>query len=641
MQIKSLYLAHFGRFHRKKIDLKPGVNIIYGANETGKSTVHHFISSMFFGVERLRGKASKKDEYSRFQPWEQGKNYEGSMEISHEDQDYRLVRNFYREDEFFRVEDLETGKILKLQGNTIDGLVEGLNRSRFKNTLSISQMESSVEPGFGLTLQAYMANVQRTRSQAVDLGKTLDYLKKEKKSCQNTELEKRMNHLKVQMNEEISAGIEREVVAEEITKRQEMLAQVRQEMKQFSQQDKEKRLREQKERMEAIRLIEENNYVAAQYQQKKAAYEQIKKQTEEDRFDELKEQWDEANAAYDDMEDRYSQTFGRNLSILFSIMMFGLMPVIGVFFLSDQTTLRLISVGIWFGVVLLFALLLRGSRRRMKHRVDEQKQVVVQLQQQLEKQMFGNNQAMLIPLKEELTLLRERYESLQEPLKPYIEKYGEDISLEMNDEADSEDALDFLRDKETRILQALERLQVQKELFEQKDLDEAELEMEMHQLSLEVEEQKYKADVIGECMQIIQTLSEEIHSDFGPALNQEVSKLMRELTDGKYEHVVVDNELNLKVDTDTGFVMADQLSTGTKEQLYLALRVAMVHLFYPKKNMPLLFDDSFVCYDEQRLARILSWLSKQGFEQILIFSCQHREMDLMDRMGLEYHSVYL
>ena len=63
--------------------------------------------------------------------------------------------------------------------------------------------------------------------------------------------------------------------------------------------------------------------------------------------------------------------------------------------------------------------------------------------------------------------------------------------------------------------------------------------------------------------------------------------------------------------------------------------------FYPKKNMPLIFDDSFVSYDDQRLARILSWLSKQGFEQILIFSCQHREMNLMDRMGLEYHSIYL
>ena len=178
MQIKSLYLAHFGRFHRKSVELKPGINIIYGENEAGKSTIHHFISAMLFGVERLRGKASKKDEYSRFQPWEEGKNYEGSMEIRHNGQTYRLIRNFYREDEFFRIEHLETGKILNLPNQAIDGLVEGLNRSNFKNTLSISQLESVVDSNFGLSLQAYMANVQRTKNQAVDLGRTLDYLKK-------------------------------------------------------------------------------------------------------------------------------------------------------------------------------------------------------------------------------------------------------------------------------------------------------------------------------------------------------------------------------------------------------------------------------------------------------------------------------
>ena len=277
----------------------------------------------------------------------------------------------------------------------------------------------------------------------------------------------------------------------------------------------------------------------------------------------------------------------------------------------------------------------------MKHRLDVLKETALDLQKQLEGLMFGNGQAMLVQLENELAALRVRYESLQEPLRPYIEKYGENISFELEEEEEDEDTLDFLRDKEARILQTLERLQVQKELMERRDLDKEEVEMEMTQLSLEVEERKNKADIIGECMQIIQSLSEEIHSDFGPALNREVSQLMWELTGGKYERVLVDNELNLKIDTGNGFVLAGQLSTGTKEQLYLALRVAMVNLFYPEKNMPLLFDDSFAYYDDKRLARMLSWLSKQGFDQIVIFSCQHREMDMMDRMGIQYHGIYL
>lgn len=59
MIIKQLNLDHFGKFHGREIDLNPGVNIIYGANESGKSTVHAFIQSMLFGAERLRGRGAR------------------------------------------------------------------------------------------------------------------------------------------------------------------------------------------------------------------------------------------------------------------------------------------------------------------------------------------------------------------------------------------------------------------------------------------------------------------------------------------------------------------------------------------------------------------------------------------------------
>ena len=80
--IKQLNLDHFGKFHGREIDLNPGVNIIYGANESGKSTVHAFIQSMLFGAERLRGRGAGRDAYSKYQPWEGGASYEGRMRIS-------------------------------------------------------------------------------------------------------------------------------------------------------------------------------------------------------------------------------------------------------------------------------------------------------------------------------------------------------------------------------------------------------------------------------------------------------------------------------------------------------------------------------------------------------------------------------
>lgn len=85
MIIKQLNLDHFGKFHGREIDLNPGVNIIYGANESGKSTVHAFIQSMLFGAERLRGRGAGRDAYSKYQPWEGGASYEGRMRLSYQD----------------------------------------------------------------------------------------------------------------------------------------------------------------------------------------------------------------------------------------------------------------------------------------------------------------------------------------------------------------------------------------------------------------------------------------------------------------------------------------------------------------------------------------------------------------------------
>ena len=60
MEILELNIQHFGKFLEHRMKLLPGVNIIYGGNETGKSTIHAFIRAMFFGIEPGRGKKMKR-----------------------------------------------------------------------------------------------------------------------------------------------------------------------------------------------------------------------------------------------------------------------------------------------------------------------------------------------------------------------------------------------------------------------------------------------------------------------------------------------------------------------------------------------------------------------------------------------------
>ena len=55
MIIKELNLIHFGKFHHFCIELGPHMNLIFGPNEAGKSTVYAFIYAMLFGMRRARG----------------------------------------------------------------------------------------------------------------------------------------------------------------------------------------------------------------------------------------------------------------------------------------------------------------------------------------------------------------------------------------------------------------------------------------------------------------------------------------------------------------------------------------------------------------------------------------------------------
>lgn len=54
MKLIDLHMNNFGKFHDCSICFEDGLNVIYGKNEAGKSTLHSFIRGMLFGMERQR-----------------------------------------------------------------------------------------------------------------------------------------------------------------------------------------------------------------------------------------------------------------------------------------------------------------------------------------------------------------------------------------------------------------------------------------------------------------------------------------------------------------------------------------------------------------------------------------------------------
>ena len=56
MKILSLHIDGFGKLNDLDLSFEDGLNVLYGKNEAGKSTLHTFIRGMLFGIERQRGR---------------------------------------------------------------------------------------------------------------------------------------------------------------------------------------------------------------------------------------------------------------------------------------------------------------------------------------------------------------------------------------------------------------------------------------------------------------------------------------------------------------------------------------------------------------------------------------------------------
>lgn len=187
MQLLDLYIDGFGKFHDRSITFEPGLNIIYGKNEAGKSTLHTFIRSMLFGLERGRGRASKNDLYSRCEPWEQKAAYGGRLRLEQDGTVYRIERNFQKDQKSLVVINETLGREIEPTKAFMDTLLCGLNEVTYTNTISIGQLKSATDGGMVSELKNYIANMNTSGNMALNITKATAYLKSKRR-----ELERQM-----------------------------------------------------------------------------------------------------------------------------------------------------------------------------------------------------------------------------------------------------------------------------------------------------------------------------------------------------------------------------------------------------------------------------------------------------------------
>ena len=609
MRLLELHIDGFGKFHDRTISFNDGINIIYGKNEAGKSTLHTFIRGMLFGIERGRGRAAKNDLYTKYEPWENSGTYEGWLRLEKDGTIYRIERRFRKENKSLKIINETKGLEEEATPAFVSSLLDGLTETMYNNTISIGQLKSATEDGMVTELKNYIANMNTTGNISLNITKATAFLRNQKRS--------------------LEAGLIPEA-SREFTS---LLAEIRNVEAEIAGPEHENQLAAYQNMRTQVKGLIDNTQT-----QKKDLDEKLangKKVLSDNGFTDRAS----VDAMSSDAERLYSEynTLNGECNKKSRKVLSGLTAVLGVAGLGAAATLGYFNLtaylpvcgaaataAVIFFIISLFIL----QKDKEYHR------------------LFDNTSSELGAL-----LARHLGDSAvsEDAMNAFRARMGEFSKL-----------CDMVTQSEAEIrkfLEDLSNLQTKQagcsEMIEKQQRTQWELEKKLEHLSNCKNKAKALKRTLAEndrihdeivaidlAQETMADLSSSIRDSFGLYLNKEASQYITGITGGIYDSMSIDENLNVFLNTKTKLVPLENVSSGTMDQVYLALRLAAAKLLQGSgSGFPLIFDDSFTQYDDERLKTALEWLASAYGGQIIIFTCHRREAQMLRARQVEFQLI--
>ena len=621
MKLLSLHIDGFGKFKNKDLQFADNMNIVYGYNEAGKSTIFMFIEAMFYGLERAKGRASKSDTWTKFKPWGNGDIYGGNLRFSYQDKNYRIERDFTKTATTpFAVVNETDGKNVENPGEFLKEALCGLSQTAYSNTVSISQLKSATDAKMVVELKNYIANMNTTGNMSLNINKASDFLK-EKKKAFTASLDPDAAKTYNQNLTEIRA-LEKKISSPEFSTHLKTLKEA--------------------DAITEKRIIDLNS-------QKESLIESIasKRQHLSDLgFNDKKtiiELQNDLNKGYNDYLSAYEnekKSINKVYSTIFLVLSIVSVILAGYIFKTGKSNFLTTATGISYQfamvlfIIICLASLIFASYIYTVHNKDNRH---------------------LTELKVNLIAIMARVGSFDSITEENINRANKTLSskLRIFDEMEADIA------KCEALSADIENLRAKKAAYasgiDAKKQNEWELEKLMEKLAqlkeantslkniiAENDKIRFEIDAIDLATETLKNLSQTIKNSFGLYLNKDASELIEGITGGVYDSISIDENFNVFLNTPNRLVPIEQASSGTMDQVYLALRIAAGRLMQGRaKELPFIFDDSFVNYDSIRLRAALLWIANNVPEQIIVFSCHMREAQLMTATMQDFNLIEL
>ena len=622
MIIREANIGKFGKLENQKYQFAPQINVIYGANESGKSTLMQFLKAMLFGLEKTRVRKTL-DTYNRYEPWDTPAYFYGSMMFETGQQQFLLERNFYYKEKRARLVNIRDGEELSVEYGDLDMLLGNVGAAAYENTCCIGQEQLLPGRELGVLLEDERSNLAQTGSGDFQLSKALQELEQKRKNAEKTrkELEQqRLSHIhQLEVNQQV---LERDIAG----------LKAQQEKQSTQQGTVQEQVRALQQQMEPVQTAYQT--VCRREQELKSAVAQEQLEWEQAEREQWKrEQFRREQEEADALQQKSGKNAGFSPLLLIGVAGLILAPVLRSAMDGFQKIAPALNI---ICIILILAGLVSAYRKSREKKTADSGQkhrqsVNDSVQNHREQDSRANDRANLQSVERE-----ERKAALDQQLQRVCQQ-----------KSTLEEQLQKLKDQKKSLqLQAARQEGSGDQLQSQIQEKEVELEnlteqvAELQQETLEEQHAREDRDALELAAETMSRLAARMSKTLEHTLDKEMSEILAQITGNVHEQ--------LQVTDGQGIVLAEQLqkrtpeaySQGTMQQAYFSYRMAAGHMLMKEEPLPFLLDETFANYDEERLRQTLRWLAEQE-NQIFLFTCRETEMRLLTEEDIPFASIRL
>ena len=611
MIIREANIGKFGKLENQKYQFAPQINVIYGANESGKSTLMQFLKAMLFGLEKTRVRKTL-DTYNRYEPWDTPAYFYGSMMFETGQQQFLLERNFYYKEKRARLVNIRDGEELSVEYGDLDMLLGNVSAAAYENTCCIGQEQLLPGRELGVLLEDERSNLAQTGSGDFQLSKALQELEQKRKNAEKTrkELEQqRLSHIhQLEVNQQV---LERDIAG----------LKAQQEKQSTQQGTVQEQVRALQQQMEPVQTAYQTVCRREQELKSAVAQEQLEwEQVEREQW--KREQFRREQEKTDALQQKSGKNAGFSPLLLIGVAGLILAPVLRSAMDGFQKIAPALNI---ICIILILAGLVSAYRRnRAKKETDA-------AQNHRGQDDRANGRADLQSVERE-----RRKAALDQKLQRVCQQ-----------KATLEEQLQKLKDQKKSLqLQAARQEGSGDQLQSQIQEKEVELEnlteqvAELQQETLDEQHAREDRDALELAAETMSRLAARMSKALEHTLDKEMSGILAQITGNVHEQ--------LQVTDGQGIVLAEQLqkrtpeaySQGTMQQAYFSYRMAAGHMLMKEEPLSFLLDEIFANYDEERLRQTLRWLAEQE-NQIFLFTCRETEMRLLTEEDIPFASIRL